>query len=116
MAAGAPKHPISPEKLGLVPKRRRSFLRRRWRWVLGFLLVLLVSVGIAIRLVITHAEPILRTRVIETLAARFKVRVELASLHVSVAHGIQVSGSGLQIYGATECGTEITRQEQRPET
>src|SRR5579864_2579427 len=102
MAAGAPKHPIFPPKLDLVPQRRQSFLRRRWRWIVGFLLFLIVNVGIAVRFAITHAEPILRTRVIETLAARFKGRVELASLHVSVAHGIQVFGSGLQIYGATD--------------
>jgi hypothetical protein len=62
----------------------------------------LIGVAIAVRIVITRAEPILRTRVIETLATRFKSRVELASLHVSVTDGLHVSGGGLQIYGPTD--------------
>jgi len=79
--------------------RRRS---RRWRWLAGILVIFLAVVGIGIRIVITHAEPILRTRVIETLAARFKSRVELAELHVWVANGVHVEGKGLKIYGATD--------------
>ncbi len=55
-----------------------------------------------IRIVIVRAQPILRTRVIETLAARFKSRVELAELHVWVANGLHVEGKGLQIYGLTD--------------
>src|SRR5258707_1514597 len=79
--------------------RRRS---RRWRWVAGVLVIFLAVVGIGIRMVITRAEPILRTRVIETLAARFKSRVELAELHVWVANGIHVDGKGLKIFGGTD--------------
>jgi hypothetical protein len=52
--------------------------------------------------VIKHAEPILRTRVIETLSARFKSRVELGELHVWVADGVHVDGGGLKIFGATD--------------
>jgi hypothetical protein len=74
----------------------------RWRWILGILVVLLAIAAVCIRIVIARAEPILRARVIETLAARFKSRVELAGLHVSVANGLQVSGEGLQIYGLTD--------------
>ena len=55
-----------------------------------------------VRYAIKHAEPILRARVIETLSTRFKSRVELATLHVSVMKGLEVSGTGLQIYGATD--------------
>jgi AsmA-like protein len=64
--------------------------------------VFLAVVGICIRLVITRAEPILRARVIETLSARFKSRVELAELHVWVANGVHVEGKGLKVYGATD--------------
>jgi hypothetical protein len=52
--------------------------------------------------VIARAQPILRTRVIDTLAARFKSRVELVDLHVWVANGLHVDGKGLKIYGATD--------------
>lgn len=51
---------------------------------------------------IDHSEPILRKRVVETLSARFKSRVELAELHVWIADGINAEGKGLQIYGATD--------------
>ena len=53
-------------------------------------------------MVIARAEPILRTRVIETLSNRFNGKVELASLHVSVVNGIEVSGDGLKVFGTTD--------------
>jgi hypothetical protein len=88
-----------PEKSVSIKSGRRS---RRWRWIAGILALLLVMAGIAIRYIVARAEPILRTRVIETLSSRFKSRVELAAIHVYVANGVHVSGSGLQIYGATD--------------
>jgi hypothetical protein len=54
--------------------------------------MLLTSIYIA-----RHAEPILRKRVIETLSRRFNSPVELDQLHISVARGLQVQGSGLRI-------------------
>src|SRR2546426_6926001 len=51
---------------------------------------------------IYRAEPILQGRVIETLSTRFHSRVELAGFHVSVAHGLQVSGEGLKIFGTSD--------------
>ena len=62
----------------------------------------LAVAGICIRVMIARAQPILRARVIETLSARFKSRVELAELHVFVANGMHVEGKGLKIYGATD--------------
>jgi hypothetical protein len=59
-------------------------------------------VALCVRFVITRAEPILRTRVIETLSTRFKGRVELAGIHVSIINGLEVSGEGLEVYGATD--------------
>ena len=78
---------------------RRS---RKWRWIVGILLVFLGVTVVAVRVVITRAQPILRARVIETLAARFKSRVELADLHVWVADGLHVDGKGLQVYGTSD--------------
>lgn len=65
-------------------------------------LILLTSGAIAARLVIDRAEPILRTRVIETLSNRFDGKVELASFHITVMNGIEVSGAGLKIFGAKD--------------
>ena len=75
---------------------------RLWPWITGFLLLVCAAVVICVRIAVDRAEPILRTRVIETLRTRFKSRVELATLHVSVMNGLQVSGGSLQIYGATD--------------
>jgi hypothetical protein len=75
---------------------------RRWRWIAGILFLIVIGAIVCIRVVIDRAEPILRTRVIETLATRFESRVELAGLHVSVTDGLEVSGGGLQIYGPTD--------------
>jgi hypothetical protein len=53
-------------------------------------------------IVASHAEPILRARVLETLSARFKTKVELDGFHVSALEGLQVSGSGLTLFGAED--------------
>ena len=82
-----------------MPPRRNS---RRWRWIAGILLLFLIAAAVGIRIVIVRAQPILRARVIETLSARFKSRVELAELHVWVTNGLHVEGKGLQIYGPTD--------------
>ena len=82
-----------------MQRRRRS---PRWRWIVAVVGILVAGVVVCVRVVITHAEPILRTRVIETLSARFKSRVELAELHVWVADGVHVYGKGLKIFGATD--------------
>ncbi len=81
---------------------RRPRRKRRWGWVAAIILVLLAIAAICIRIVIVRAQPILRARVIETLSARFKSRVELAQLQVWIADGLHVEGKGLQIYGATD--------------
>lgn len=65
-------------------------------------MAVLAVVAIAVRIAIVRAQPILRARVIETLTARFKSRVELAELHVWIANGLHAEGKGLQIYGATD--------------
>src|SRR5580704_1373012 len=83
-----------------VPKKAgRAF---PWKWIAVVGLVLLAAAAVALRLAIDRAEPILRARVIETLTNRFNSKVELASFHVSVVNGIEVSGGGLRIFGATD--------------
>jgi hypothetical protein len=49
-------------------------------------------------IVLRHAGPILKGRVIETLSTHFESKVELDKLDVSLLHGLQVSGEGLRIY------------------
>jgi hypothetical protein len=51
---------------------------------------------------IGHAGPILRARVIQTLSNRFNSKVELEGFQVSVLNGIEVTGTGLQIYGSKD--------------
>jgi hypothetical protein len=72
-----------------------------WHWIGGIALLFLV-VASAVAIMISRAEPILRARVIETLSARFKSRVELDAFHVSLFKGLQVSGEGLRIFGAAD--------------
>jgi hypothetical protein len=79
----------------------KNRLSGRWRWIGGIAIVLLVvltAAGIAI----SRAEPILRATVIETLSTRFKSKVELDAFHVSLPKGLEVSGSGLRIFGDTD--------------
>ncbi|MGA7928257.1 MAG: AsmA-like C-terminal region-containing protein [Candidatus Sulfotelmatobacter sp.] len=73
-----------------------------WKWIGLVALTLFAGAAVAARLVIDRAQPILRTRVIDTLSNRFDGRVELASFQVSVVHGIEVFGDGLKIFGKTD--------------
>jgi hypothetical protein len=73
-----------------------------WKWIGIVAVIFLVSAAVIVSLVVARAEPILRSRVIGTLSNRFHSKVELASFHVSVANGIEVSGDGLKIFGATD--------------
>ena len=62
------------------------------------LLIAIVALVVAAEFIIHRAEPILRARVIDTLATRFDSRVELAAFNVSVLQGLQVTGRGLRLY------------------
>ena len=83
---------------GQHPARKYS----RWRWILTIVLVSAAIVSVLVAIVASHAEPILRARVLETLSARFKTKVELDGFHVSALEGLQVSGSGLTLFGAED--------------
>jgi hypothetical protein len=82
-----------------MPRAKR---RRRWPWIVGFLALLASALTLEARHFLSDAQPILRARVIESLSARFKTKVELADLDVSIADGLNVSGKGLKIFGPTD--------------
>jgi hypothetical protein len=83
---------------GQHPARRYS----RWRWILAIVLVSAAIVSVLAAIMASHAEPILRARVTETLSARFKSKVELDGFRVSALEGLQVSGKGLRLFGAED--------------
>lgn len=79
---------------------RRKAKRRRgvWGWIaVSALLAVIVLAGIA-EVLLHRAQPIIKGRVIETLSTRFKSKVELDQLDVSVLQGLEVSGDGLRIF------------------
>src|SRR5580692_5644838 len=83
---------------GQHPPRKYSL----WRSIIAIVLVSAAIVSVLAAIVASHAEPILRARVIETLSARFKSKVELDGFHVSALEGLQVSGNGLRLFGAED--------------
>ncbi len=69
------------------------------RWWLAFSLLVLVGVlGIVAAVIVKRANPILKSRIIETLSTRFDSRVELDGFNVAVGRGLEVTGDGLRIY------------------
>jgi hypothetical protein len=74
----------------------------RWYWIGGIALLLLTVAAITLSIVVSHAQPIVRERVIETLSTKFKAKVELDDFSVSLLQGLQVSGKGLRIFGDTD--------------
>jgi hypothetical protein len=79
------------------PRQRRPVFPI-WLSRLGAVTLVIVAVLFAAGEYVAHrAEPMLRQRVIANLQERFHSPVELDALHVSLLHGLQVSGSGLRI-------------------
>lgn len=58
------------------------------------ILILLILIPV----VLTHANPILKGRVVETLQSRLDSDVQLDRFQVSISHGIEVTGGGLRIF------------------
>ena len=78
--------------------RQRPWGRRRWvAWTGGTVVLLAVMALATVEYEARNAEPILRKRVVDTLTARFHSPVELDALHLSVSHGLAVTGEGLRI-------------------
>jgi hypothetical protein len=79
------------------PRPHRT--RNRWFAALGITLgVLLIAFVLTAEYVAHHIGPILRSSVVATLSQRFHSPVELDSLDVSVAKGLEVEGRGLRIF------------------
>jgi hypothetical protein len=83
-----------------VPLRRKTG-GPLWPWI-GVSAVLSIGFIVVVGIAVARREPILRERVIETLSTRFKSKVDLDVLHVSLLKGLQVSGEGLRIFGETD--------------
>jgi hypothetical protein len=86
--------PASGEK----PRRRMGRGRRVMLWILAVLLVVVIGLGIAAQIALDRAEPVLRARVLDTLAARYDSQIELDKFHVSVLRGFEAEGDGLRLY------------------
>jgi hypothetical protein len=79
-----------------IPKKNHA---SRWYWIGGIALLLVIIAAIALSIIVSNAQPIVRERVIETLSTKFKAKVELDDFNVSLLQGLQVSGKGLRIFG-----------------
>jgi hypothetical protein len=77
-------------------------LRTRARKILAIAFLASIILVISLTILVRHAEPLLRSRVIETLSTRFQSRVDLDGLTVSFTPGLLISGKGLRIYGQTD--------------
>jgi hypothetical protein len=86
----------------MQPAPESSSGYRRWKLVGVILVILIVVAAVLIKVVIRRAQPIIRARVLQTLSERFKSKVDLSTLDVSVFRGLEVSGSGLNIYGESD--------------
>ena len=67
-------------------------------WISLVVLLLAAAIFTVFAIYFERAEPILRARVVETLATRYDSRVELDSFNVSVWHGFEITGGGLRLY------------------
>ena len=84
--------------------KRAGFWRRHraLKWAVGLMLLALIALGVAISVVLHHAEPILRAAIVEQLEQHFHARVELDSFHVSLVNGLWAEGKGLRIWPPTQ--------------
>src|ERR1700681_2002361 len=83
---------------GQPNSHRRKKPVTRWHWIVGISPLFIVAITV-VGILVFNARPILRARVVETLSARFKSKVELDAFDVSLVRGFQVSGKGLRLFG-----------------
>jgi hypothetical protein len=103
LMAASPSEPRVESSPGVSSVNRSPRRKRRlWPWVLGFLAIAAISLFVQARRMLHQAPSILRARVVESLSARFKTKVELDSINVSVTDGLTVSGNGLRIFGPSD--------------
>ncbi len=93
-----PQH--SPESGPGGEKRPSGWRRRATKVAGGVLAGVLLVLAVVAEYVLHHLEPIVRTRLIQTLSESFNSPVELDELHISLVRGIEVEGDRLRIpYG-----------------
>jgi hypothetical protein len=87
-----------------VADQRAGFWRRhrRLKWFAAGVLVILAVIGVAVSVLMHRAEPMLRSLIVEKLQEHFHARVELASFHISLVHGLTAEGKGLEIWPPSE--------------
>ena len=88
-------HTHTKPSADLLPRRR---LYRILIWIVSVLGCLIVVALIGGGILLHHAAPILKAKVVETLSSRFDSRVQLDKFQVSLIDGLRVSGSGLRIF------------------
>ena len=85
---------------------RSSNTGRRPRRLLKIALLVagatVLTLAVVAEVAIRRANPILKSRVLETLSTRFDGRVELDQFSVSVFRGFEVTGGGLRVYAPAE--------------
>ena len=73
----------------------RILSKPAWVGLLSTAGILLVVLGIGLAVLVTHITPIVRARAVDMLRSRFDSDAEFGELHVTVLHGIFVSGKNL---------------------
>lgn len=84
-----------------------------WQCLLWVAAIAVVALGAGVAVIATHLTPIVRTRTVEMLRSRFDSEAEIGELHVSVLHGISVTGKKvvLRHHGRTDVPPLIEIQE-----
>lgn len=103
----------NPGENGMAATKRR---KRRWLWwTLGIAAVVLAVIGVLVDVAAHRAEPFLRALIVQRLEERFHARVELASFHVSLSHGLEAEGKGLRIWPPAEVvGMQVAASSKQP--
>lgn len=91
-------HSTHPAEPPTEAAHEHRLLRRFLFVVSAVALAAFAGLLVAGDILLHHAGPILKARVIETLSARYDSRVELDKFQVSMVKGFEVSGTGLRLY------------------
>ncbi len=85
--------------------------RRRAAKIAGGIAAVLLTAGvISVEYLLHHLEPIVHTRLVQTLSESFNSPVELDTLHISLFRGIEVDGGGMRVpYGYSPNGDPKAR-------
>ena len=96
-----------------MPRTRRWWQKRWLQWLAGVFTLGLIAVAVTFQYVASHAEPILRQRIIDTVSKRFNSPVALDRVEISALKGLAVTGEGLRVQyvaGPTQPGLPTDTQ------